>query len=103
MSELTRTRDHMRAMAAAEHKPECPARNSGGGSWELDETQSFMHWVPSLAPPTCAGCVTSGERELWTTLADEIDVYLTGSSVDVDLFGHLSVVPDLPDEETTHE
>lgn len=100
MSELSKMRDHCRRMASAEHKPECPSLDTNLPNWVLDETNSFMTWIPAPPRPVCDGCVTTGERELFCQLADEIDVYLTGDSVDVDLFGHLSVVPNLPDEET---
>lgn len=92
MSELSRFRDYARGMAdmtepvtAAE-----PVFNETGRV--IGNTIIVVTPLP-----------TPAERQVWTQLADEIDVYLTGDSVDVDLFGHLTVVPNLPDEETSHE
>ena len=92
MSDLERFADHCRAMATAEHKPECcrcgrpyccgcvghPDYHPG---W--DEHYGTTRWAEHAArcpgnpgAPPCPGCVTDADRALWTRLADEVAAYL---------------------------
>lgn len=69
MSDLETFRDHARRMAAADHQPDCTGRNIFGDTIHPE--------------PTCPGCVTSTDRELWTRLADEADAFLNRHSDEV--------------------
>jgi hypothetical protein len=63
VSDLSAFRDHARAMAGAQHKPECRRPLPING------------WSTS-GDPGCPGCVTDADRALWTRLADEADAWL---------------------------
>lgn len=68
MSDLTTFADHARAMADAQHKPECCIARYHVG-WG-----SFAGY--DYPDPACPGCVTDADRALWTRLADEADAWL---------------------------
>lgn len=87
MSDLTTFRDHARAMVDADHKPECAEERKG--SWGA----TYLHRPDS----TCSGCIPDAERALWTRLADEVDAYLAGDLIDVDLFGDETPLPEVRD------
>ena len=69
-------RNHARAMAEAEHKPECERRVP---DWLHARDMHFYftgYDDPGPRPEPCPGCITDDERELWRRLADEADEYL---------------------------
>jgi len=66
VSDLTTFRDHARAMAGAQHKPECLT--------ECLDWRGIRKFT--LPRHGCPGCVTDADRELWTRLADEADAWL---------------------------
>lgn len=87
MTALTTLRDHARAMATAQHKPECPVdlpfpdaftwRSLRCGREDGHKAHRFerndLRWN---CPGRCPGCVTDDERALWKQQADELDGYL---------------------------
>lgn len=87
MSDLTAFRDHARAMAQAQHKPDCPSLTAREPYWppggwvpmDGNDPMNGLRWIgpkPPWSPPDCDGCVTNADREMWARLADEIDHYL---------------------------
>jgi hypothetical protein len=95
MSDLTKFRDHCRAMATAEHKPECEwwslglvkATNGQRIAFErlFDEPEGSRGRVVH-----CLGCVSDSDRALFGLLAAEVDDYLAPQP---DLFGDLTAEP----------
>lgn len=74
MSELSTFAAHARAMASAEHTPECVERLV---KWDRREALRRYVDIPDPGPrPTCPGCVTDDDRARWAALADEVDAYL---------------------------
>lgn len=96
MSRLSAFRAHCRDMAEAEHKPDCPRVTAvkpywPPGGWAPIDADGNWHrgvgpigglgWLgpePEWSPPPCDGCVSDGDRALWTRLADEVDDYEAG-------------------------
>ena len=86
MSTLTTFRDHCRAMAKAEHRPECAHLRPEPfwQAWDLingdDGIATGMFWrgpKPAWEPAPCDCHLSDDERALFTRLADEVDAYLT--------------------------
>jgi hypothetical protein len=71
-TELESFRAHCRALAVADHKPECKAKGADRWGWE--------HWTHP--DPDCAGCDPQSDRELFARLADEVDSYLSTDDPD---------------------
>lgn len=98
MSDLTRFRDHCRVMAASEHKPECPSLPKNQPHWSMwhgiydasGEIEALGWNGPPPPPPTCDGCLTDAERDLFASMAAEVDDYLAPQP---DLFGELTTEP----------
>lgn len=61
-SDLERDLAHARAMAKAQHKPDC----------QLVRRDRVYPIRPN---PACAGCVTDADRVLWRQIADELAAY----------------------------
>lgn len=63
MSDLAALRDHALKMAVATHTTAC--------------NRPRPHpWSASKPDPSCSGCVTPSDRDLWWQIADEIEDYL---------------------------
>jgi hypothetical protein len=62
MTDLAGELAHARAMAKANHKPECIRREHP--------------WTKPTPTPGCTGCVTDADRRLWQQLADEYQAHL---------------------------
>lgn len=73
VSDLTRFRDHCRAMSEAEHKPECQSLMTAEWRWppNADMLANPVWWKP----PHCDGCNSEKDRALFARLADEVDEY----------------------------
>lgn len=70
MTALEQMRDHARRMATAKHTDECEGH-----------APTHWGWAKALRPdPTCPGCVSDHDRELWAQQADELDRYLAGQA-----------------------
>ena len=78
MSQLTDFRDHARAMAGSQHRPDCLVRDHP--------------WTKPRPTKGCTGCMTGAERALWARLADEVDEPLPLLQAP-DLFGNTSPEP----------
>lgn len=84
MSDLTRFRDHARAMSTAEHKPECDHLTAKPPPrWlSLIDDEGYIYAMAlnpealSWERPRCPGCITDTDRALWDRLANEADAYL---------------------------
>lgn len=80
---LERYRDHCRAMATAEHRPECPWSNPEKAErenkprpvWRLSDDGHGLVWGGMTAPvhEPCDGCITDAERVMWAAMADEAE------------------------------
>lgn len=78
MSDLGRFAAYCRRMSTADHVDDCrslapPARPR----WRLTEDLADLAldgFTPT--PPTCDGCVSPEERELWAQMADELESHL---------------------------
>lgn len=66
MSDLARDLAHARAMATAEHTPECTGHRPSRWGWALE-----VH-----PDPACPGCVTDADRALWAQIAGELEAHL---------------------------
>jgi hypothetical protein len=64
-TELESFRTHCRALAAADHKPECRGKVSDPWGWRWKHPD-----------PDCDGCNPQADRDLFARLADEVDTYL---------------------------
>lgn len=74
-----------REMAEAEHKPDCPsltAKEPFWSAWAIemeDGAPARMRWRgprPKWEPPTCDGCNSQGDRDLFSRLASEVESYV---------------------------
>jgi len=96
-TQLERFRDHCHRMADADHKPDCPSLTAREpywppGGWVATHPDkgemAGLSWIgpkPAWTPPSCDGCLSDGDRDLFRRLAAEADIYLQG-----DLFGGAS-------------
>ena len=100
---LSGFRDHCRAMAVAEHKPECPSLPKNQPYWpmwssvfnERGEVEALRWNGPPPPAPTCDGCNSAEDRALFGRLAVEVGDYLAPQ---VDLFGEVTHEPGLRNE-----
>lgn len=90
MSDLTKARDHARAMQR--HQQHCKRTKrlnepDYDGDWWLSCTRDDPHeehdwtgdWMGAFdwtCPGICGGCTPERDRELWRRLADELDAHL---------------------------
>jgi hypothetical protein len=78
-------RRHCADMATAQHKPDCPSLTAKEPHWDAWAVRydaqgrpALMLWrgpKPKWEPPTCDGCVTDAERDLFAQMAHEVAVY----------------------------